>query len=944
MASLAPFVPSLEINTRYVRPTTPQTANLHAFLIGPAAELLRFSVPGERERGNLGQYDEVGQLILGDYKTIYAWPHRTLGSDIDVDYVRLHARNARLRYWQQPGGTVIRTGLNRIKHPSKSFIANGSAYPAAADFGDRGAQIGDRVRVAGLAGADPFVLHTYIQGFAGDLVTPAGTTTTAVSGNQGALTAAAVVTADGDNTGDVIATASAAGFSGAADGVVTDTYTITVTQASTGGNATTARLSVTTASGRDQAVNVVPAAFGSATTIGAKGLTVTFAADPGDNFALGEQWVIAVTQPYAVPVLTMVYGYNPPDRRDREYLIEVVKGGTPTQDPLLRVTELAGLDQSNIVQPFVDGVFSPVAIGSFGVMLDGLVATNGFVIGDRWIVTVKAAVETTMRTLILAHSLPAGVAYDDNAAAIEVELYIGGDREIPRRGLVGGDFNFVANNFELAVMGGISLIDPAWTVAGIPVPLPLVVPEGTTDTSVLYVTYRAWLPRSATLLSFQDPASLSTIVGGPLNDPDNPLKYAMQKAALVSDGRPVYFFNTGNPDVLDNWTAALSAADSTREVHGFVPLTRNPAVLDLVAGHVNSRSGPLFNMPRRAWFTASDNSRQTVLAESNSLNGQVVLATVADNPAQSGTQFTLVQVTSANADLLSRGVRPGDTLRYNFSTDLWGDVTYSEHVIESVLNESTLVLANGLPAAESIAKRMEIHRTLTPGERVLAVNGAIEGYAGDAEIGFLSASGRYPGQLYSFLAFSDVMDGGRQVPAYFMAAVLAAYRGSLAPHQSMTRLPVPGFTGVVGIDDFNSQQLNEIAGAGGLLVVPDVRSGRLVVRHAVTAGNFDDVNLREESVQSNVDSIKGYLFRLLDPYIGQTNATDETLAMIDSELVAARGFLRSANYAPGLGGQLIDMQIVDRRISPLGKDSLIVVVEIEVPGPTNRIRLDLLVI
>lgn len=944
MASLAPFVPGLEINTRYARATTPQTANLLAYAFGPAAEMVRYDNANERELGNLGQYDSVGSLIAGVNKTVYDWPELSLGSEIDTDYVRLHVRNGRLRYWTQAAGTVTRTGLNRIKHPTKAFIANGTSYPAAADFGDRGARIGDRVRVSGLAGADPFVLHTYIQDFAGDLVTPAGTSVTAVAGNQTALTAAAVVTANVGNSGDVTATSSAAGFSGLADNVLTDTYTITVTQASTGNDATTARLSVTTASGNDQATGVIPAAFGSPTTIGTKGLTVTFAATAPDNFIVGESWVIAVTQPFAVPVLTMVYSYDPPDGLDRQYLIEVIQGGSPTASPLLRISELQGLDQSVTVSPYTAGTFVPFAIGSYGVMFDELSAANGFALGDKWIVTVKAAVPTHMRTLVLAHSLPTSVIYDDSAADLAVELYIGGDREIPVRSNVAGEYNFAANNFELGVMAGIQLVDPSWTVNGVAQPLPLVVPAGTTNTSILYVTYRAWLPRSATLLSFQDPAELATLIGGPADDPDNPIKYALSKAALVADGRPVYYFVVGNPNNVDNWSAALSAADGTRETYGFVPLTRDPAVLDLVAGHVNSRSGPLFNMPRVAWFTNEDETRQAVLNAANSTNEEIVLATIVDNPNQSGTQFTLVQVTSANADLVTRGVRAGDTVRYNFSTNLWGDVTYAEYTIASVLNESTLVIVAGPTAAETIPKRMEIHRTLTTGERVAAFTGSIDAYTGDSEIGFTSSAGRYPGQLYRFLFSGYVLDGNRQVPSYFMAAVLAAYRGSLAPHQSLTRLPVPGFNGVVGVSEFNDSQLNQIAGAGGFIVVRDVRTGQLVVRHGITSGDFDNVNIREESIHSNVDSIKGYLFTLLDPYIGQTSATDETLAMIDSELVSARGFLRSANYAPGLGGQLIDMQVVDRRVSPLSKDSLLIAVEITVPGPTNRIRVDLLVI
>lgn len=945
MASLAPFVPGLEINTRYARATTPQTANLHLYAFGPAAYLLRYANADERELGRLGQHDPVGTLLLGSYRTSYAWPSLPLGATIDADYVKLHAKNARLQYWNVAAGTMTRTGLNKITHPTVNFVSNGQAYPADAVFADRGVRVGDRVRITGLNGAEEFVLHTYVQGFEGTLATPSGTALAAQAGNAALRSASAVVTADGANSGDVTAVSSAAAFYSVADDILSDTYVITVTQASTGGDATTAKLSVVSASGLDDVAEVTPAAFGAATAIGTRGLTVTFSASSPDNMLLGESWSVVATQLYAVPVYTPEYTYAPPDSRDREYLIEVLRSGRPTDSPLLRISEIRGLDVSQTVAPYDNGgVFVPFNVGSYGVTIDALSAATGLVLGDKWVMTVKAAVQTTMRTLVLAHSLPSGVLYDDDEVDLAVQLFIADDIEIPIRSAVPGNFNFEINNFELLVAADVVVTHPSWTLNGVLQPLTLAVPEGTTDTSILYVTYRAWLPRSATMLSFQDPAVLDTLLDGPGGDPDNVLKYTLGKAAIVADGRPIYFYNVGDPTVLENWSRALVAADETRDVYGLVPLTRDTAVLDLVAGHVNSRSGPQFNMPRCAWFTNEDVLRAVVVSAATSTDSEAVLATISDNPDQTGTQYTLVEVTTGNSDFVTKGVRAGDTLRINFATDLYGDQTYAEYQIASVINESSLILSSGPPAAETVAKLIEVHRVLTAEERVQAFTGAIDGYTGSTEVGTVSSAGRYPGQLFRFLASGYVLDGSHVVPSYVMAAVLSAYRSALAPHQAMTRIAVPGFSGVVGIEDFNTEQLNRIAGAGGFIVVPDVRTGQLVVRHGITAGDFDDVNLREESVQSNVDSIKGYLFNLLDPYIGQTNVTDETLSMIDAELVAGRGFLRSANYAPGLGGQLIDLRIVDLRQSPIAKDSILSEVDIEVPGPTNRIRLNLLVI
>jgi len=947
MASLAPFVPGLEIRTRFARATTPQTANLYAYIFGPSAYLLRYSEPAERELGNLGAY--AGNELGSAASEGYAWPSLPLGATIDDTYTRLFARNARLRYYADGGGaTFTRTGLNKIAHASLSFAKNSDAYPAAAAFGDAGVRLGDRIRVSGLIDNDnarPFVLNSYVTGFEGVLVTPAGTGTVAETTNAALTVAGAAVVASGAVDVAITSVSSATSYVHLTTGTLNDTYVVSVIQASTGGNLTTARLSVTSAKG-DNVASVIPAAYAAATTIGTRGLTLTLTdtATPTDVI-IGNTWTITVTQAYTPPVLTLVFDYEPLDSRDRQYLFEVIQSGLTTQSPVVRVTELNGLDQSRTHLPFDgSGVFVPFAIGSYGITMSALVASKGLVIGDRWIMTAKAAQQTAMRTLVLAHNLPLGVVLNDTDAEIGIELFIADDIEIPRRSEVAGEYNFSVNNDELTVVGTLEVTHPNFTVSGSMQPLQLVVPGGSTDTSVLYLTYRAWYPVSATLLAFSDPANLATLLGGPGDDPDNPLKYALSKAALTADGNPIYYFSVGDPANLAGWSAALRAADDTRETYGLVPLTRNTGVLDLVAGHVNSRSGPLFNMPRTGWFTNEDETEQRVLSDLNSNDEEFVTATITDNPDQSGTQFELLQVVSDNASFVTLGVRAGDVVRYGFSTDLWGDVVYAEYVIERVLNESSLILRSGPAISETIGKRMEINRTLTTEERVQAFTGGIDGYTGDTEIGTVSSAGRYPGQLFQFLASGYVLDGTRRVPSYHLAAVLAAYRSALAPHQAMTRLAVPGFSSIEKIREFSTDQLNRIAGAGGFLVVPDIRTGSLVVRHGITAGNFDDVNIREESIRTNVDSIKGYLFTVLDPYIGQTNVTTQTLGMIAAEMSSARSFLQGANASQGLGGQLIDLTIVDIRQSPVSKDSILVVVEIEVPGPTNRIRLDLLVI
>ena len=609
--------------------------------------------------------------------------------------------------------------------------------------------------------------------------------------------------------------------------------------------------------------------------------------------------------------------------------------------PLVRVTTAQGTDATSLVTlteptPGNSQVFS---LGSYGITLQ-IQATDGLFTGDRWTIDAVADKPQQLRSLRLGHSLPADVAYNDPAANLEVTLYIVDNIEVPRRSSVIGQFNWEATSEEIRISDDILIDYEGWTVAGEIVSLPLVSPSQFNDPSQQFLTYRGWYPRGAGIASVSTTGDLASLPG-PI-DPDNPLKYGLSKGLLMSNGFPIYYYNVGEPGDHANWVHGLALAESFESCYGIVPLTRDPVVLDLVASHVNTLSGPAFNRFRVAWFTDVARDEALVVGEEFSTDDNPVLATITDNPDQTGSQYTLLTIATGNINLEERGVRPLDRVRFSFATDAWGEESWVEYTIDRVLNANTAILVSGPTLPESVAKRIEIHRTLTPAERVQAFQGFLSGQVSfTAEAG--NAAGETPGYLIRYLPFSHVYDGALEVPSYFMAAVLAAARSALAPHQAMTRLPIAGFTDVKGIGDFTVTQLAELAASGGFVVSRNVRTGRLTVQHGVTAGDWDNVNTREESVISNAHSIAFYLFDVLDPYIGQSNVTDATMVSIQADLDAAKRYLQSANYTAALGGQIIDFRVINFRPSPTAKDTFLLQGEAIVAGPTNKIRFDMLI-
>lgn len=938
-----PFVPSVEIYQQFALATNARLEELSAFLLGGLAHVARYDKVAEKPRILAGSYVTKAEGEPSSFVS-YAYPNKPTGTLVDTEFTKVNIDNAFLEYYADEVATNWRrTGAAEITHVSVNFADNGSFLKSAA-LGDRGARIGDRVWVTGeLADTTPFSLATYIKDIRGVLSASSTGNVTAGSANAIAGSDSANVTYGALNQSDATAVGNPTNYSGLASGRRTETYVIEVIQGSTGGNITTARLSVTSASGTDNVPLVTPAAYDSPTSIGTRGLTVTFASLTDDDLYVGDKFTVVVNQEYTLPVLTKGGTYNASDFRDRTYIIEVIKGGTIASNPVVRVSTVEGTDaggeitltaaSANTSQTF--------AVGSYGVTMS-IAATEGLFKGDRWTLTATASKETNLRRLVLGHVLPQGVAFNEVSADIKVKLFIVDDISLSKRGVVPGDYNFESTLDEVRIYDTISIPYAGWTVNGAVAPLPLHSPEGFSNRSQVYISYRAWYPRSTNVLSVRSSGDLATLPGP--TDVDNPLKYALSKALLTSNSHPVFYFNTGNPSVVDNWAAGLAFAEAFESTYGVVPLTRDNAVLDLVAAHVNTLSGPQFNRYRVAWLTDSPRDEAIIVGATTSDNGEVVTATITDNTEQSGTQYTLLTITSGNASFADLGVRPLDRVRFGFSTNAWGDEFYNEYVVERVINDNSLVLASGPDVAEIIPRKVEIQRTLTAAEKVQSFTGKLATLVDNTVVVGSTTTNRYPGMLVRFLPFATVMDGVNEVPSYFMAATLAGIRSALAPHQSMTRIQVPGFSAVKGIEEFTISQLNELAAAGGFIVSPDYSTGALTVRHAVTAGPFDDVNQREESVISNVHSISFYFFDILNPYIGQSNVTPSNLATIRAELEAAADFLRSANFSQRLGGQLTDFTLNSVRQSPVSKDSILVQADLTLPGPTNRIRLDLLII
>jgi hypothetical protein len=904
---------------------------LRPVVVGPVAGLHRFAVTAER--APLGAYDPVDTVA-------YPYPNRAAGSLVDLPYVKLYAATALLNYFNKfigIGGScqVNSTYLNRVR-TSNYVFATGNGVSRSSAFGDRDVQIGDVAVVSGTNGLSQLLtLTTTVTGFAGEPV-PASVGAASGDANNANTQSASVSISQvpGTPVNDIGATANGAAYESTADGFITRTYTITVTQSSTGSDATTARLRVASADGLDSASNVVPAAFGSPTPIGSKGLTVTFTDTHGlssgsgiapDDLLVGQAWTVTVAQAFTAPVATSGGTYA--GTKTTTYIVQVTLGGkytAPTQ-PQITVTSTNGYDRSGPTT--VTAPSTAVPIGNFGTTIK--FNQTALRDNDVYYVTCTAAGQGALQTLVLKDNV------DASLTGLELNLQLYAQRSdllIPAGVLLPTPLTcWAAGADAITVHAGIQLFDPQFTSGGVPVPVPL----GSAD---LFVEYREWLTEgtgaAGQVVVVSDPAQIPPLLG--TITPDNPLAYAANAALADTAGqlladptRPAAATTDvvkcvplgGDPAVLAGWQSALDLVADDDEAYQLVPLTADPTTQDLFAAHVEARSADPVGFYRVCWIDRPLRPTGAIVSAANTTDLAPATATITATPGTSPTAYMTVTA-SANAKFVTHGVAPGDQVRINFGTDPFGNPTFSSYAVASVTSETVLVLLSGPAAPISVARMTEVWRTFSKDQLVAQLSAVAQGYA-NSRVRLV-----YPDQPAL---------GGTVLPGYYLCAALSGLAGSVPSQQGLKNV------GLVGFDDltraskfFTGVQLDALA-AAGVFVVSQTPQGVVYVRNAVTTDPSSLAN-REETMVRNADMIRKAIQDAWAPYVGAGNVVSNLQQLLAGALASLAHRLKAANQVPELGPPVGDLQLTSVSTDPSQPDVAdAVVTPVGIAVPLNQL-------
>jgi hypothetical protein len=897
-----------------------QVKNQNAVLIGGHACLHRYAAAAEKTDVNLGTYNpSVAQT--------YPWPNRCdPNSLIDLPYTQLFIDAAGLNFFTHNTGVngvvaPVANNNHAVRHSIVAFKANGTAYPRNAAL-LRDVQVGDIAIVNGNVGGTLYSLTTYVDDFIGDTVPGAVAAATSDPANNATQTASTSIvrTAGPGNCIELIVDGSL--YNGLAAGFITETYTVTVIQGSVGGNLATALLSVTSASGTDNVASIAPAGLNVFTNIGTRGLRLEFIVNntvsctnlatsegiPADDLVAGMTWSIKVKQAFTAPVSTSGGSYA--GTTNTGYIVTVSKGGLWAANPQIKVSTTTGVDLSG--PTIVTGATTFVPIGTQGVTIE--FSANGLCTGDRYHVSVTAATQGSVQTLVLASQLPSQLL---TATDLNLQLFIQDNIQVPQnRTSSPPNKNWTTAQSGITVNPGIIAYDPSWVdVNGVEQPLPVL--YGT-----VYVQYREWDTTWVGRIGF---VTLPVLVQATLGavSPDNPLAQAAFVATQNSNGQPVYFTALADPTNYALWTTAtqLFIGLDGSTAYNVVPLSQDPAVLTIIQDMVIAESQRP-GLWKATFFSPLAVTTKVLVSAANSKDNNPVLATLVADPNAPTTQYTkLVASGTNNPGFVTSGVQPGDQVRFLFTTDGFGNTVYTTFTVASVLREDSLLFTAGNPVPISTAQKFEIWHPSSQGD-IAAAETSFAAQISSARVCIV-----WPDQVGS---------GGVTMGGQFLCAALAGQRSGTCPHQGLAETQLLGFDNLNRSTVFLRQIDLDTMANNGVWVVSQNQDGTVFTYSA----NTSDTSLLQnslEEVRADTDACNIFVLNNLSVFKGKANVIDNVLTAMRVQAQSAMEFLKGNTLVTNLGNMLIDGQILQMRASTITANTVIATMAYTIPLPVGQI-------
>lgn len=196
-----------------------------------------------------------------------------------------------------------------------------------------------------------------------------------------------------------------------------------------------------------------------------------------------------------------------------------------------------------------------------------------------------------------------------------------------------------------------------------------------------------------------------------------------------------------------------------------------------------------------------------------------------------------------------------------------------------------------------------------------------------------------PGGAY----YATTDDAGNVVedtlPAYFIAAGVAALTASVLPQQAISRMELPWISSVpASYTDLDATDLDGIAENGVMLIVQDDEDTVPYIRHQLTTDTSKGLMYYEQSIRVNTQSVNYMIKDLFKDYPGKKNLTENILIGMQIKAENALNNLthiQDSVAEADCGPQLVSVNSVSVTRSPVYADRALVVANVSMALPMN---------
>lgn len=388
--------------------------------------------------------------------------------------------------------------------------------------------------------------------------------------------------------------------------------------------------------------------------------------------------------------------------------------------------------------------------------------------------------------------------------------------------------------------------------------------------------------------------------------PQNPLGIAVACALQESNNNFVYFTAVdvdrlqSTEDVVKAYTEAADLVADKDGMYSIVPCTSDKDVNDGLFAFVLNQSSE--EIPYFKYLMGSVDIPSECVAYRDAKVSTI----------QKAANGVSTKITFDSSVLLSIGnVTKGDVIKWN---------GYQATVVESN-NKNSITVQGDITESLKTGDKVDIYFTLKNNAEIITD---------------IIANKKISDKRMSYVFADGAIYKGHRVPNYCVAAALAGRRSAVEPHAPLSNVAM---TAITTAEDhgFAASQIKQL-GAFGFWRVGTNESGVCISRRQLTSAASGDVNLDQQSIVTNIDSIGLTLKTAGRNMVGNSNISPSVLSLLQVDLsTRLQSFREQKNTF--IGPQLLSCAVISVIQDPVNKDRVYAQVEGEPPKPFNRFHI-----